>query len=126
MTQKKHKNHIIGLYSLLVITPETKPGRTRPANQNEFDTPGVVGHSAKLGCGYCRIVGEYVVDRVCFLHCRTDPRIDECYGDFTENNQIALSPLIGTAKLLAEFPPEYMHSVCLGVVKRMCTLFFKC
>ena len=63
------------------------------------------------------------MDIVCFLYCRTDPRIDECYDNFTENNQIALSPLIGSAKLLAEIPPEYMHSVCLGVVKRMCTLF---
>ena len=63
------------------------------------------------------------MDRICFLYCRTDPRTDGCYDNFTENNQIALSPLIGTAKLLAEFPPEYMHSVCLGVVKRVCTLF---
>ena len=53
-----------------------------------------------------------------FLYCRTGPQTDECYDNFTENNQIALSSLIGTAKL-AEFPPEYMHSVCLGVVKRM-------
>ena len=29
------------------------------------------GHSARLGCGYCRIVGEYVMNRVCFLYCRT-------------------------------------------------------
>ena len=27
----------------------------------------VVGHSAKLSCGYCRIVGEYVMDRVCLF-----------------------------------------------------------
>ena len=63
------------------------------------------------------------MDRVCFLYCRMDSLTDECYDNFTENNQIALSPLIGTAKLLAEFPPEYMHSVGLGVVKRMCILF---
>ena len=58
---KKHKNHIIGLYLLLVIMlwshwsspPKTKPDCTRPANQNEFDTPVLQGMSSghkKCGC----------------------------------------------------------------------------
>ncbi len=49
------------------------------------------GHTAKVGCGYCRIQGTFITDRVCFLFDKITCRIHECYLDFKENNQQSLS-----------------------------------
>ncbi|MCL4156283.1 UNVERIFIED_CONTAM: hypothetical protein GTU68_014635 [Idotea baltica] len=85
----------------------------------------IKGHSAKLGCGYCRVEGVYLEDRVCFSYNDSiEMRCNDFYCNIQENNQIRPSPLLHVVDLVYDFPPEYLHSVCLGVVKKLCTYFF--
>lgn len=75
--------------------------------------------SGYFGCGYCRQVGEYCKDRVIFPETETEPRTDMGYTNITENNQITRSVLYNIVPLKTGFPPEYMHSVCLGIMRKL-------
>jgi hypothetical protein len=85
---------------------------------------GVLSHSAKLACSYCSMTGQTIEGRMCFPFNIYPSRSNECYIALEENNQVTASPLLGLVDFVQDFPPEYMHSVCHGVVKRMCQLFF--
>ena len=81
----------------------------------------VKGHASYHACSYCRIVGVYSHHKMIFpynelLVCRNYER--------KETNVIDVSPLSGFANLYADFPPDYLHVVCLGVVKRLLHYFF--
>jgi len=80
------------------------------------------------GCGYCRVKGIYIDDRVVFLGTDFPLRTDNDYSTFSENNQISISPLssICNIKLFHEFPIDYMHAVCLGVTRKLFTYYFTC
>ena len=91
----------------------------------------VVSHSGKLACSYCRIEGVWVSEpnenrsgRICFPFMHYESRTNEDYIAMNENNQRGPSPLLGVVDFVQDFPPDYMHAVCLGVVKRMCSYFF--
>jgi hypothetical protein len=84
----------------------------------------VKGHSAYNACAYCRIVGSYHEGRVIFPDGDFPLRVTESYQRMEENNQIRLSPLSTRVSLCDDFPPEYMHSVCLGVVRKIFKAFF--
>ncbi len=91
------------------------------------DTPArcflqcIKGHTGYNGCGYCRIKGTYLDDRIVFIGLQNELRTDANYQTFTENNQLSLSPLSSVCHvpLLSAFPPDYMHLVCLGVMKKL-------
>ena len=46
-------------------------------------------------------------------------RVDATYKEFGECNQRYLSPLASVSSLRSDFPPDYMHAVCLGVCKKL-------
>lgn len=82
----------------------------------------VKGHSGYNGCPYCRIKGDYshLHHKVIFpFSSNFVARQDNLYSSFSENNQLSLSPLFDICSLKSSFPPEYMHLVCLGVMKRL-------
>lgn len=81
-------------------------------------------HSGFYGCGYCIQKGEYVSDRVIFPSMNDILRTDDNYATYNENNQTALSPLIHIIPLFSCFPPDYMHLLCLGVMKKLCNYYF--
>jgi hypothetical protein len=88
----------------------------------------IKSHTAKLGCGYCRCKANYVEDRVCYQHqdfetIEHSSRKNEMYDLNRENNQLQLSPFANIVPLRDGFLPEYMHSVCLGIVKKICSAF---
>lgn len=91
----------------------------------------VKGHSGYNCCPQCRIPGvyHYTTDKkrgkVIFPFDGTHHafRTDESYLSQQENNQLSLSPLVHVLSLRDSFPPEYMHSVCLGIVKRFILSF---
>lgn len=89
----------------------------------------VKGHSAKDGCSYCRLQGIYSEKRLYFPHCSRNEldaltRENHQYTLHQETNQISLSPLADIVDLRNDFLPDYMHCVCLGIMKKMCTFFF--
>jgi hypothetical protein len=84
----------------------------------------VKGHSGYFGCSYCRQKGEYVEDHVVFCDHSAQLRSDNDYASFLENNQKSVSPLSPVVPLYSCFPPEFMHLVCLGVVRKVLNYFF--
>ena len=84
---------------------------------------GTKGHAGYFSCSVCRIPGTYchVSKKVIFPFDGTlfENRCDDMYETGTENNQQCLSPLANVVSLQKSFPPEYQHSVCLGVVRRL-------
>ena len=87
----------------------------------------VKGHNAKVGCSYCKIEGIYRQQN-CFLFSKANnismiSRCDSAYKIGNENKQLSVSPLASVTDLRCNFPPEFMHSVCLGVVRKMCSYF---
>jgi hypothetical protein len=83
----------------------------------------ILGHNAHLGCGYCRCQGECVEGRTVFPSVIGASRTDEKYKELKENNQIERSPL-DFLSLRSCFPPEPMHLVCLGVIRRLFYCYF--
>ena len=88
----------------------------------------ICGHSAALGCSYCRIVGRkefgMVFSYTGYENLSAITRDDQMYKDCKENNQYFLSPLTRICLLRNSFPPEFMHSVCLGVMRKLCEFYF--
>jgi hypothetical protein len=76
----------------------------------------VKSHTGYFGC---RQKGEYVDGRVVFPLTASCLRTDSEYLLFNENNQVSVSPLSGIVPMFSAFPPEYMHLVCLGVVRKL-------
>ena len=79
----------------------------------------VKGHNSYHGCSYCQVTGTRCEGRAVFPYGNFAERSDQSYQRMMENNQLALSPLVGIVGLNFGFPPEYMHSICLGVVRKL-------
>lgn len=83
----------------------------------------VKGHTAKVGCDRCQIVGTWE-GRVVYNTGKTgDAKTDYDFMRFGyQGYQTRLSPLI-KARILCvqQFSLEYMHIGCLGIAKRMLT-----
>ena len=82
---------------------------------------GIVNHTGYYSCERCTIKGEWV-SRVVFNELgEQKPRTDEKFQNYQypQHQQFA-SPLINAGiKCIELFPLDYMHMVCLGVVKRI-------
>ncbi|MEM9078910.1 MAG: hypothetical protein AAGC43_17850, partial [Bacteroidota bacterium] len=94
------------------------------------DTPArtffqaIKGHNAFDGCGYCRQVGYRYHNTTVFQPRAGPARLDELYAQCGENNQLYLSPLGSLVPLMSNFPLDYMHSVLLGVTKKLFNFYF--
>ena len=84
------------------------------------------GHCSYHACSFCRIVGEYNGRSVIFpFTCsQIEERDDTLYARGEESNQTGISPLVNLVSLKDAFPFEYMHLVCLGVMKRLVQSYF--
>jgi hypothetical protein len=51
-------------------------------------------------------------------------RIEREFLDIDNNHQISVSPLLAFISFEWCFPPDYMHCVCLGVVRRLLYIWF--
>ena len=81
----------------------------------------IVSHNAYYGCERCVSKGLYSDRRVCFDEMSAALRSD---GDFAEyryegTHQAGLSPLVQLVGCITQFPLDYMHLVCLGVMRRL-------
>lgn len=85
----------------------------------------VKSHSGYNACCFCRIRGEHNGSKVIFPFSEEPiaQRSDDLYKICQENNQLSLSPLAKYSSLKCAFPFEYMHLVCLGIVKRLIQSF---
>lgn len=90
------------------------------------DVCGILGHTAKRGCGYCRSEGTYDCNRVIFSTCVGESRTDSAYRDMRESNQLSMSPFLSVQGfgIRSSCPPDYQHLVCLGLVRKLFYYYF--
>lgn len=86
----------------------------------------IKGHSGFFGCGKCVQEGCYLKNRICFPELDSALRTDQ---SFKNKDQIEhhLSDSILTneldVKMITQFPLDYLHLVCLGVVRKLLDLW---
>jgi len=84
-------------------------------------------HSGYSSCSKCCSEGEYVNHRICFPDVgsvlRTDISFIEKHDDDYHRGEI---PLVNITHFgpVTNIPLDYMHLVCLGVVKKLINLWF--
>ena len=96
------------------------------------DTPArayvkqIKGHSGYYGCDKCTQKGEWH-NKVTFPSTNALLRTDQAFNQMTDfEHHIGVTPLktlsIG---IVTQFPLDYMHLVCLGVMKRILMFLLK-
>lgn len=87
----------------------------------------VKGHSGYMSCTKCFTEGSYFNDRICFpqtsnLRLRTDSDFRQ---KIQQDHHIETSIIenIPGVNMVKSFPLDYMHLVCLGVVKKLINLW---
>lgn len=81
------------------------------------------GHSGYASCSKCQIEGEYTNNRICFpqvknLSLRTDAEFRSKLQEEHHNGTPILEE-IPNFNMIDGFPLDYMHLICLGVVKKL-------
>ncbi|XP_066933287.1 uncharacterized protein [Clytia hemisphaerica] len=82
----------------------------------------IKGHGGYFACERCTIKGQRVENRTVFLSTDEPRRTDRSFDNFEYegDHQHFPSPLIGSGiKCVEDFALDYMHLVCLGVMKRL-------
>lgn len=78
-------------------------------------------HSGYSACDKCTEKGEYYNGRVIMKGISAEKRTDKSFATQTDaNHHIGISPLIKlNVGLISLFPIDYMHAVCLGVMRKL-------
>lgn len=87
----------------------------------------VKGHTGYSGCEKWLQEGEYVSNRVIFPQTDARLRTDKDFKEMVdEGHHLGSSPLVATSLgMVSGFPLDYMHLVCLGVMRRLLHLWLK-
>lgn len=94
------------------------------------DTPaksfviGSKGHNAYFGCGKCFCEGDYINHKMVFLDENAPLRTNNNFrARENEEHHINNSPFDNLdVNMINNFPLDYMHLICLGVMKKMLNL----
>lgn len=81
----------------------------------------IKSHGGYSACDKCIESGQYVKGRVIYKSVNATRRTDETFRlRLDEDNHVGVSPLLNLpVGLVSSFPIDYMHSVCLGVMKKL-------
>ncbi|GAB1867776.1 DUF4218 domain-containing protein [Camponotus japonicus] len=79
------------------------------------------GHTGYDSCLKCFIHGKYVKNRVCFPGTNADLKMANNNTDYQDNDNIM--QFIPHLDLVSDVVLDYMHVVCLGVTKKLLTLW---
>lgn len=80
------------------------------------------GHNSYFGCTKCVTEGTYINNRMCYnnLNAPLRTNIDFRSGHYGEDYHTGISPLLQLEiDIVKNIPLDYMHLVCLGVMKRL-------
>lgn len=89
---------------------------------------GVKNHNAYSSCTKCITEGTFVSNRMTFPDLNANIRTDESVRNLTDEDYHRTCPLsllkldIG---LVSQVPLDYMHLICLGVMKKLLTFWVK-
>ena len=85
---------------------------------------GITSHSGYYSCEKCVTKGEYILNRVSFPELNANLRTDDSFRNMIDlRHHVSLSPLNSFFNMVSGFPYDYMHLVCLGVMKRLLQLW---
>ena len=78
-------------------------------------------HGGYSSCERCTEVGDYIDGRVVLVGINAPKRTDESFRlQLDDEHHTGLSPLaVLNVDLVKKFPLDYMHCVCLGVMRKM-------
>ncbi|XP_050301638.1 uncharacterized protein LOC126739865 isoform X1 [Anthonomus grandis grandis] len=78
-------------------------------------------HTGYSSCDKCTVHGDYYMNKVVFDSIESQKRSDESFRmQLDEDHHIAETPLTQLPiNLIKCFPTDYMHNVCLGIVKKL-------
>lgn len=87
----------------------------------------VKSHNAYFGCTKCTTEGDYYSNRMVFNNLQASLRLDSDFKNYTdEEYHRGMSPLLQlNLGLVSQVPLDYMHLVCLGVMKRLLMFWIK-
>lgn len=87
----------------------------------------IKGHNAYHGCERCEVEGDYFLNRMIFSSKSGCPRTDQSFrskSDIDHHQANAVSPLIDlNIDMVSYFVLDYMHLVCLGVMRKLLHLW---
>ncbi|CAH0547083.1 unnamed protein product [Brassicogethes aeneus] len=81
----------------------------------------IKSHGGYSSCEKCIETGEYIKGRVIFTSTNATKRSDDSFkSQIDEDHHLGTSPLVQLPiGMVSNFPIDYMHNVCLGVVKKL-------
>ena len=84
------------------------------------------GHNAYYGCDRCTQAGKWL-NKITYPEVSATKRTDASFrSKANEEHHIGDSPLIGlSVDLISQLPLDYMHLVCLGVMRRLILAWLK-
>lgn len=81
------------------------------------------GHTGYSSCDKCVIEGEYRENRMVFIGLDSERRTDKSFVDKLDDDHHSVgehSPLVElNIGMVSQFPYDYLHLVCLGVMRRL-------
>lgn len=88
---------------------------------------GTKGHNAYFGCAKCFCEGDYVNHKMVYLEEDAILRSDNNFRTRqNEEHHLSVSPFENLhIDMIKNFPLDYMHLICLGVMKKMLFLWIK-
>lgn len=89
---------------------------------------GTKGHNAYFGCGKCFCEGDHLNHRMLFLNENALLRTDSNFRNReNDDHHVSLSPFqnLPDMDMITTFPLDYMHLICLGVMKKLLCLWIK-
>lgn len=89
---------------------------------------GIKGHGGYFGCGKCTQEGEYLNGRMCFPEINCVLRSDQSFSNKTQEEHHLKHSILETIPgfgMVSQVPFEYMHLVCLGVMRKLLNLWMR-
>ena len=80
---------------------------------------GTKGHTGYHACDYCQQKGVYENRKVILPDINCVSRQDDDFGKFDDTFMRERCQLSSIIPMVTSFPPEYMHLVCLGVMRKI-------
>lgn len=88
----------------------------------------IKGHNGYFGCNQCIQEGEYINGKMTFPEINATLRTDDSFKNKTDENhhKEGNTPLLQlNVGLVSSVPFDYMHLVCIGVVKKLISFWVK-
>ncbi|KYN17972.1 hypothetical protein ALC57_09733, partial [Trachymyrmex cornetzi] len=84
------------------------------------------GHTGYFSCSKCTIEGDFIANRICFPNFHYEARTDDSFSNhIQEEHHLGRSILLNIPHfdIVSHIPLDYMHMICIGVVKKLIKLW---